>query len=71
MSSDDEAFKVETKDRVAAVTRLDRWMNDCERAAALAYDEGRSGYLGRIKLCAFVSDEGITLRVESSLTEDL
>lgn len=71
MTSDDEAFKVEPKDRVAAVTRLDRWMSDCEREAARAYDEGRSGYLGRIKICAFVSDEGITLRVESGLTEDL
>lgn len=70
-SDEVEAFKVETKDRVAAVTRLDRWLTDCERAAVLAYDEGRSGYLGRIKICAFVNDEGITLRVESGTTEEL
>lgn len=69
MSDDD--FKVSDNDRVAAENALTRWLDECERAASDRWARGVSGYLGRIKLCAFVSDEGITLRVERSISEDL
>lgn len=64
-----EAFKLDTKAREAAHRRLDRWIAMCEHAADDAYEEGRSGYLGQITLTASVDDEGVSLRVESSLTE--
>jgi len=50
---------------------LDRWLDEAEREAPAAHAAGRSGYLGRIKLCAFVDDAGITLRIERSFSEGL
>ena len=67
----DEAFKLDPKDREAAHRAVDRWIAECEHEADHAYEDGRSGYLGRIKLCAFVDDEGLSLRVERSVSEDL
>lgn len=64
-----EAFKLDDSARARAHKRLDRWIQQCEHDAADAYEDGRSGYLGRMKLCAFVDDEGVHLRVESSQSE--
>jgi hypothetical protein len=69
--SEADDFKLDKKQRDAAHAALDRWIGDCEREAAHAWSTGRSGYLGRIKLCALVDDEGMSLRLESSLAEDL
>lgn len=60
-----------TDDRSAAHQALDRWLDECEREGREAFASGRSGYIGRIKLCAFVGDDGMTLRMERSLSEDL
>jgi hypothetical protein len=50
---------------------LGRWIADCEIAGTEAFESGRMGYVGRIKLCAFADDQGITLRIERSLSEEL
>ena len=69
-SADDE-FKVESSDREAAHQALDRWLDECAAAANDTFAAGRSGYIGRIKLCAFVDDDGVSLRIERSFSEDL
>ena len=64
-------MKFTTDDRRAAHWALDRWLDDCEREGGDAFESGRSGYIGRIKLCAFVHDNGVSLRAERSFTEEL
>lgn len=69
--SDEAAFKLSDNDRAAAHHALDRWLDECEREASDAFESGHAGYIGRIKLCAFESDDGISLRIERSFTRDL
>jgi len=64
-------MKVEEEQRREAHMTLDRWLNECEREGEVTFDSGRSGYIGRIKLCAFVDDDGISLRVERAFSEEL
>lgn len=64
-------MRTDDEDRRAAHLALDRWLDECEREGGDAFASGRSGYIGRIKLCAFVSDAGISLRIERSLSEEL
>lgn len=74
MSEDKEAdaeFGFSPGDRRAAHQALDRWLDEAEREADTEFESGHSGYLGRIKLCAFVDDEGVRMRVERSFTRDL
>lgn len=68
---DDKGFGVEDAERAAAHSHLDRWLDECAREASKLFATGRSGYIGRIKLCAFVDDNGITLRIERSFSEDV
>lgn len=67
----EEPLVVSTDDRRAAHAALDRFFHACDREGNDAFSVGRSGYIGRIKLCAFVRDEGIALRIEHSFTRDL
>lgn len=69
--SETEAEDFTVPDRDAAHRALDRWLDECEREAVCVHAVGRSGYMGRIKLCAFVSDDGIAVRIERSFSEDL
>ena len=62
---------VDAATRHAAHQALDRWLEECERASGDTFDSGRSGYIGRIKLCAFVDDEGTSLRIERSFSDGL
>ena len=66
-----ERFELDEKQRVDAHAALDRWLDECEREATAQWESGHGGYIGRIKLCAFVEDEGIELRAERSFTEAL
>jgi hypothetical protein len=70
-TTEDNAFRLDPKARQRTYLRIARWIDDCQREAERAYADGRSGYIGRIKLCAFVDDEGVSLRVESSLSENI
>lgn len=67
----EEPIKLDARDASRARRALSHFIEDCEREAVEAWDEGRSGYLGRIKFSAFVDDDGLTLRVERSIAEDL
>lgn len=55
-------------DRAAAHAALDRWLDECTRAASDAHEIGIGGYVGRVKLCAFVDDYGIRVRIERSFS---
>lgn len=63
--------KLDPRDATRARRALSRWIENCEQEAEEAWDAGRSGYIGRIKFCAFADDNGLTLRLESSISEDL
>lgn len=64
-----EHFELDAQQRADAHAALDRWLNECEREATAQWASGHGGYIGRIKLCALVEDEGIELRMERSFTE--
>lgn len=64
-------FTIGPEDRTLAQQALTRWLDECEREGAAAFESGWSGYIGRVKLCAFVDDNGIALRIERSFSEDL
>lgn len=66
----DEVMLVEARDRQAAHAALERWLEQCGREGATVFASGRSGYVGRIKLVAFVGDGGLTLQIERSFMED-
>lgn len=67
----DDAIVVSADDRRRAHEALDRWLDDAQRHAASTFETGRSGYIGRMKLWAFVDDNGVSLRIERSMLEDL
>lgn len=70
--ADGAEFKLDARCAVRARRALSRWIEAVEHEAEDAWEDGRSGYIGRLKFCAFFTeDEGLTLRVESSTTEDL
>ena len=69
--NDENGWTVAPEDRAAAHALLDRWLDECPHEAGAAYESGRSGYLGRLKLCAFAWDDGIALRIERSFSEAL
>jgi hypothetical protein len=69
--ADDGPLEVSEEAHERAHTALSRWIADCEIAGTEAVEAGRSGYIGRIKLCAFANDQGITLRIERSISEEL
>lgn len=66
-----EGIELEADGRRDAHAALDRWLDECERYGPMRFNSGCSGYIGRIKLCAFVADSGITLSIERSIQEDL
>ena len=66
-----DPFRVDHKTREAVFRAVMRWADECEAEANRAWENGRGGYLGRLKVCAFVDDDSITLRVDRSFTEDL
>jgi len=69
--TDDDDFVVEQAAREAARQELNRWIADAEQTARYTWEDGRSGYLGRIKICAFVGDGGLTFRIERSFSRGL
>lgn len=70
-TEDDDPIEVSADDRKAAHVALDRWLDESQSEGARAFDSGRGGYIGRFKLWAYVEDEGVTLRIERSILEDL
>lgn len=70
-TDEQQPFEFEQTVRDDAHAILDRFLKHSEAVATEQYADGCSGYIGRIKICAFVNDEGLTLRVESSWTRDL
>jgi len=68
---EDDIILVESRDRQAAHERLERWLEQCGREGTVTFASGRSGYVGQIKLTAFVSDGGLTLQVERSFMEEV
>lgn len=66
-----DPWEVECEHRYAAQAALARWIADCGPNARTAHAAGSAGYIGRIVIHAFASDDGITLRVERSFTEAL
>lgn len=52
---------------------LERWLDQCRPEALAAFESGRSGYIGRIKICAFAEDDdgGVYLRIERGFSEDI
>lgn len=66
-----EPIEVTEFSRRDAHRALDRWLDACGPAASDRFESGGGGYIGRIKLCAFVSDGGVSLRIERSFSEDL
>lgn len=66
-----DGFKFEQTDRLEAHRAVERWLDECERAAGDQWSDGRSGYIGRVKLCSFVDDNGLSIRIERSISEAL
>lgn len=62
----DTTTVVNPEARQSAHAALDRWLDECQRESVAAYEGGRQGYIGRIKFCAFVDDNGGSLSVERS-----
>lgn len=61
-----ETFAV-TPEQIAAVHALiGQWLLDAEREATHAWEGGRGGYIGTLKLRAYVSDDGLCLHMERS-----
>jgi hypothetical protein len=71
MTDDNDTGMIEPAAREAAHRELDRWMTEAEQAARDAWEDSRSGYLGRVKVCAFVGDDGVTLRIERAFSTSL
>lgn len=71
VTTEEPPLKLDASEAIRARRALSRFIEDAERAAEEAWDEGRSGYLGRIKFCAFVDDDGVHLRVERAITEEV
>jgi hypothetical protein len=68
---DDGPLEVSEEAHELAHKALSRWIADCEIVGTEAFESGRMGYVGRLKLCAFADDQGITLRIERSIVEEL
>jgi len=68
---EDGPIEVSGEHRTAAHRALDAWLDDCTRHGAATFESGQGGYIGRMKLWAFVSDDGVSLRIDRSLLEDL
>jgi len=64
-------LKLDADARARAHRALDHWIAVCEEEAVDLHESGQSGYVGRVKFCAFVDDNGVTLRVERSVSREL
>lgn len=67
----EDPIEVASDDRQRAHTALDRWLDDCQRHGAEVFQSGQGGYVGRFKMWASVDDNGVSLRLERSLLEDM
>jgi hypothetical protein len=70
-TTDDGEIEIAEADRAQAHRVLDLWLDECGTQATDDFGSGYSGYIGRIKLCAFVNDDGVWLRIERGFTRDL
>ncbi len=70
-NDDDDSLGVTTEQHREAHDALDHWLAEAAREANEAQGAGRAGYLGRLKLCAFVVDDALSFRLEWSFSEDL
>jgi len=66
-----EEFSLDDLTRAAAHQALDRWLDVCASEAERLWTDGCAGYFGRIKMCAYVDDDGVALRIDRSFMEDL
>lgn len=69
--SDDEEIQVNKAHRVRAHEALDHWLDQSNREGGSVFDRGRSGHLGEFKVTAYVDDDGVTLTVERTFSEQL
>lgn len=66
-----EVFTVDEEVRAKAHEALDRWLSQCALEAARAFEYGRSGYVGCLKLQATLEEDDLALHCEFSYLEEL